>query len=418
MIVGQLNELFTYCLRAFTQQDPKMILQNEPIFFEENKSFRVNYNHPAIQNLPNVFSSDFNILVIIAEHFLKLYREDYLPQDKNRIVAALTQYVDGQIQEMLESILPSLNPGVISAVAREKYEHSDNEGFYAGFITEDTADVKEQIPGLLHIFNVDGEFLGYDTIHGHRKLLNLSGRKDPRYCLIYQRDVEKFNGYRVLGIAKLSDVAGIVPMIHFISHAIWEIYLPSKSAGTGRMQCCAVFRDGHHCLPKMDTSEGERRLLGEKLGKHLESFPGIDPVETTYTVLQRAKQQPKGALIIFADEVLMDNLCDRFCRNQNAIDMRRNEPLVDLRLEPEALDRFSSIDGAVMVDFSGKVQAIGCILDGTVAKGSVARGSRYNGTVGFLHQEGTRRGRPFLLALVVSEDGIVDVITSDEVKAN
>ena len=79
------------------------------------------------------------------------------------------------------------------------------------------------------------------------------------------------------------------------------------------------------------------------------------------------------------------------------------------------MDRFAAIDGAVMADFSGKVWAIGCIIDSVAAKGTIARGSRYNGTVGFLYQEGRRKGRPVLLALVVSEDGIVDIISSDEV---
>lgn len=425
MTAERANRFFTYCMRGFTNQKPEIILEDAPVFVEINNNLCIDYNHFAFKKLPKVFSSNFNILTIIAEQFLTLCRCDCPPEDASHAAVALMQGADEKIRANLDPILPSLNAGVISAIAREKYESRDNEGYFAGFITEDTSDIEKHISEIVYFSDIDGDVLGYDSVHGHRKLLNLSSGKDPMHCLIYKRDTERTDGYRVLGATYLSNVANSIPIIRFISHGEWELYLPSElnnpdNKNVHEIRCCAAFRDGHYCLPELDVSTGEKNLLTKKLKKHLKdlsSLSGVDPVETAYTILQRAKLQSKGALVVLASEQLMDNLCDRFCRNHNAIDMRKNSTLVDLLANPEALDRFSSIDGAVMVDFSGKVRAIGCIIDSIAAMGTITRGSRYNGTVGFLYQEGHRKGRPFLLALVVSEDGIVDIIASDEVKS-
>ena len=422
--VRHFNQFFTYCLKGFSRQKPEIILGNTPVFVEIDNNLSINDNHPAIQNLPKVFSSNFNILKTIALAFLTLHREGELSTDGSSAISTLVKRADEEIRKELELILPSLNVGVISAIAREKYESDDSAGYFAGFITEDTEVARAQLPGLLQFSGIDGDVLGYDSIHGHRKLLNLSSgggeerETEDLHCLIYQRDQQGINSYRVLGTTKLIEAVNAIPVLRFISPAEWEIYLPTwpVKKGENTSHCCAVFRDGHYCLPELDATEGERVILSKKLANHLDDFPGIDPVGTAYTILQRAKKQPKGALVILAHEELMDSLCERFCRNHTAIDMRNNSPLADLCANPKALDRFAAIDGAVMTDFSGKVWAIGCIIDSVAAKGTIARGSRYNGTVGFLYQEGRRKGRPFLLALVVSEDGIVDIISSDEVR--
>ena len=421
LTIDKFNQLFVECLRAFTHQNPEMILCHRGLFVVQNNQFQIDYTHPSFQALPQVNSYHFNLLQIIAECFLELYR-DPLFHEQSGHASALTQQANKRIRKDLEVILYDFNTDIISAIAREKYESSDNEGFYAAFIIEEDEDVTNVLANsFVRFSDVDCAALDYDTVHGHRKLLNLSTQRDSRHCLIYQRDERVPGSYQLLGTAARDEALAILPGVHFMSHAAWGLSLPAVAPGTSspravRPQCCAVFRDGHYCLPEINFRVGEESLLHSKLDQHQVEFPGTNLVQNAYNILQAAKRQPNGALVILAGKETMERLCDRLCPNHNAIDLRKNTRLVNLCTNDGAMDRFASIDGAVMADFSGEVYAIGCILDGTTAPGSIARGSRYNGARGFLYREGHRRGRPFLLAIIVSQDGIVDIITSDEIR--
>jgi hypothetical protein len=65
----------------------------------------------------------------------------------------------------------------------------------------------------------------------------------------------------------------------------------------------------------------------------------------------------------------------------------------------------TAIDGAVMIDPSATCYAIGVILDGVASqKGNAARGARYNSAIRYVD------GRDGFLAIVVSEDGSIDLI--------
>lgn len=74
-------------------------------------------------------------------------------------------------------------------------------------------------------------------------------------------------------------------------------------------------------------------------------------------------------------------------------------------LEPEALQAATGIGGALLLDPGGVCHAIGVILDGVATShGARSRGSRYNSAANYV------RGRPGTLAVVVSDDGSVDLL--------
>ena len=83
-----------------------------------------------------------------------------------------------------------------------------------------------------------------------------------------------------------------------------------------------------------------------------------------------------------------------------------------LTIEPTRLDdslvrQVTGIDGAVLVDPSGRCHAIGVILDGTAAgAGDRSRGARYNSAVKYLASAGAT---PTVI-LLVSEDGMINLL--------
>ena len=79
--------------------------------------------------------------------------------------------------------------------------------------------------------------------------------------------------------------------------------------------------------------------------------------------------------------------------------------IVPRALEPDVLQAATGIGGAILLDPGGVCHAIGVILDGVAtAGGARARGSRFNSAANYV------RGRHGTLAVVVSDDGSVDVL--------
>jgi hypothetical protein len=74
-------------------------------------------------------------------------------------------------------------------------------------------------------------------------------------------------------------------------------------------------------------------------------------------------------------------------------------------LEPGALQAATGIGGAILLDPGGTCHAIGVILDGVASeRGERSRGSRFNSAANYV------RGRRGTLAVVVSDDGSVDLL--------
>jgi hypothetical protein len=74
-------------------------------------------------------------------------------------------------------------------------------------------------------------------------------------------------------------------------------------------------------------------------------------------------------------------------------------------LDPGALQAATGIGGAILLDPAGTCHAIGVILDGVAsARGERSRGSRYNSAANYV------RGRKGTLAVVISDDGTVDLL--------
>lgn len=82
--------------------------------------------------------------------------------------------------------------------------------------------------------------------------------------------------------------------------------------------------------------------------------------------------------------------------------------ITPVQLAPLLMNEVASIDGAILVDLSGTCHAFGVILDGHARSnlGESSRGSRFNSALRYID---SRSG--LALAVIVSEDGYIDVIS-------
>ena len=82
-------------------------------------------------------------------------------------------------------------------------------------------------------------------------------------------------------------------------------------------------------------------------------------------------------------------------------------PVAPRLLAPEVLEAATGIGGAILLDPSGICHAIGVILDGVATRhGNPSRGSRFHSAANYV------AGRPGTVAVVVSDDGPVDLFAS------
>lgn len=185
-------------------------------------------------------------------------------------------------------------------------------------------------------------------------------------------------------IAGEYDGGGDFFVIDFTGYQRWEL----RHAGTTLMRVAY----GIPALPEDPLDQDAfRTVLRTELGELEE-----DAVARIWAVVRAALDQRYGALVVVTDAA-----------HEAARLSSQGTPIEPVLLSDETIERVTSIDGAVLIDTSGRCHAIGVILDGRVREGigSPARGARYNSAVRYVDSAGEPA-----VAVVVSEDGTIDVV--------
>jgi DNA integrity scanning protein DisA with diadenylate cyclase activity len=142
----------------------------------------------------------------------------------------------------------------------------------------------------------------------------------------------------------------------------------------------------------------QTQIEEEKFKRDLQRiFDDVDPskAERLWSLILEATKQKHGTTVVVSSEASkeaarLENQCTRI------------EPV---QLTPGVMRMVTAIDGAVMIDPNATCYAIGVILDGGASqKGDAARGARYNSAIRYVE------GKDRSLAIVVSEDGSIDLI--------
>ena len=174
--------------------------------------------------------------------------------------------------------------------------------------------------------------------------------------------------------------------VNFVTHYAWEL----QHAGH-------VLLRSHYGLPGLPRTRLSRTRFRRDLKR---TFALTEPaqVERLWDVVLEASRQPHGTLLVITTEALAE--ADRLKLQCTLIEPVPLTPLITRLV--------TSIDGAVLLDPEGYCYSIGVILDGRASgRGDSTRGARYNSALRYVESSAYP-----CLAVVVSEDGLVDVITS------
>ncbi|MBD2714501.1 DNA integrity scanning protein DisA nucleotide-binding domain protein [Microvirga sp. STR05] len=180
-------------------------------------------------------------------------------------------------------------------------------------------------------------------------------------------------------------------VIEFINHYSWEFQHDGKVLMRTQY--------GQPSLPRP-------RLNRTKFRKDLKrTFQLTDPakIERLWEVVLEASRQKHGTLLVITTEALAE--ADRLKLQCTLIEPVPLTPLITRLV--------TAIDGAVLLDPESYCYSIGVILDGkaSMGRGTSTRGARYNSAIRYVETS------PYpCLAIVVSEDGLVDVITKERLE--
>ncbi|MBF9238699.1 DNA integrity scanning protein DisA nucleotide-binding domain protein [Hymenobacter sp. BT683] len=177
-------------------------------------------------------------------------------------------------------------------------------------------------------------------------------------------------------------------VINFVTHYSWELQHDGH-----------VLLRSHYGLPGLPRTRINRSGFRRALKR---TFGLIEPtkVERLWDVVLEASRQKHGTLLVITTEALAE--ADRLKLQCTLIEPVPLTPLITRLV--------TSIDGAVLLDPEGYCYSIGVILDGRASgRGDSTRGARYNSALRYVESSDYP-----CIAIVVSEDGLVDVITSEQ----
>ncbi|HYW13372.1 MAG TPA: diadenylate cyclase [Longimicrobium sp.] len=173
--------------------------------------------------------------------------------------------------------------------------------------------------------------------------------------------------------------------IVFLSQHEWQLQHGQKPL--------MVMRYG---TPQLPQSRLDKQTFVETVDRVFPALPQVD-VEVLWTATEAALTQEHGTMLVVAANA----------REEAARLRSQGMPILPVQLSPETFRLLTGIDGALLLDPLGTCHAVGVILDGRASdRGDPSRGARYNSAVRYVESN----SEP-VLAIVVSEDGRVDVVS-------
>ena len=158
---------------------------------------------------------------------------------------------------------------------------------------------------------------------------------------------------------------------------------------------------------KVNVSTSVSSDEGVTIEEQIEGFPNAKIIEK---IAKEAIHQSHGTTVVFTDEAE-----DESCRLSKFHRCELIRP-IDLCQHKEYILPLTSIDGALIVGTDGECYGVGAILDGEAVKpGSIGRGARYNSALNYVAWRKRKSPNGKYCAVIISEDGIVNIITTQTV---
>lgn len=209
-----------------------------------------------------------------------------------------------------------------------------------------------------------------------RKLLEMA---QGATCLI-----ASLSGNEIIGIGELRDYRDSY-LLEYLEANTWRLSYKEK--------CILQYTHGQYKIPK---NEIDKDLFLEKCKNYFKDYDG-----GIFNVVVAAAKQSHGAMIVITEKAKEET--EKIVKDKKGTAIYE----VNLTKQSEAMSiAICSIDGAVMIDPQGMCTGVGLILANPDAgKGNPLRGARYNSAVNYVNNHKNS------IAVVISEDGMVDVLT-------
>lgn len=231
--------------------------------------------------------------------------------------------------------------------------------------------------------------LEISSIRRIRKIFEMS----KETALILEYDCTKYSSFAsIIGIGNIDGKYKIVILGHL--HFKVSTHFDEFRYFKGRYTICSA---------EKDDSELEQ-VITDKFSVTKESALMVK------NITQVALKKSHGTTIIVTDSALAESM--RLCSaNRGFLCV----PAFLLNSENENfIVSLTAIDGAIIIDANGYCYSFGVILDGEmVVSGTTDRGARYNSALNFIAWKKLANSIINYIAIVLSEDGSIDIITYD-----
>lgn len=303
-----------------------------------------------------------------------------LSESKTATLANCERVIEDAASSLLKAIELHINSwhsvdllSFANAIAAERYEGAASEGrliICSNNHPDIAAKIKLHTP--IEVYNY----------RGIRKLLEVSSNQMALLC-----DVETVWG---LGIPLDTYQPSQEDLfeIRFSEHYTWELVHAEN-----------IMLRVKYRQPRLPRARFDRRLFYH----HLYELFQVNQTTANLLVqaVEAAVKQRHGTMLVITPEA--ESETQRLAAQSTVI-----EPVV---VSQEIISHLSSVDGAILIAPEGKVYSFGVILDGKASKnGSSSRGARYNSAIRYVDEQKERQIN--CLALIVSEDGYVDLYTA------
>ena len=152
---------------------------------------------------------------------------------------------------------------------------------------------------------------------------------------------------------------------------------------------------------KLPTNKVTYSVFKKRINELFDDM-GIKNITKLYSILLGATKQKHGTMLIISpnarsETIRLKSQCFRVKAK---------------KLNAEIIKEITAIDGAVLIDTECYCYGIGAILDGMASsKGDTSRGARYNSAIRYVETINKNEKYSDCLAIVISEDGYVDLIS-------
>ncbi len=120
--------------------------------------------------------------------------------------------------------------------------------------------------------------------------------------------------------------------------------------------------------------------------------------DNIWAIIEQAITQKHGTMLVISDGA----------KEESTRLKKQSFKITPITIDSSFIQKVTSIDGALLLDYEGKCYSIGVILDGlAVEKGSSARGARYNSAIRYYEYV---KEKCNTIVIIISEDGMIDII--------